>query len=76
MNGYTLNVLTFTIHIASAAKPKIRMGSECESDETETEVLALALPRMVSFDRKELFPRLSMYSSTVSSQIGAYVHLN
>jgi hypothetical protein len=43
MNGYILNVLTFTIHSATAAKPKIRMGSECESDETETEVLALAL---------------------------------
>jgi hypothetical protein len=79
VNGYILNVLTFTIYSAAAAKPKIRMGSECESDETETEVLAALALRgrnRRSYADEELCPRLNMYSSTVSSRVVAYMHLN
>ena len=73
MNGYILNVLTFTIHSAAAAKLKIRMGSECES---ETEVLAAPALRGDRMQMKELLPSLNTYSSTVSSRVVAYVHLS
>lgn len=53
------------------------MGSESESDETETEVLAALALRGLNLRSyaENLLPSLNMYSSTVSSRVVAHVHL-